>query len=334
MQKLEKIMKNQKIAIVAIIIVLGVVFSCINPTFIRLDNLMDLMKSYCVLGIVSCGMFVVIVSGGIDVSVGAIISASACLAGTFLVRVNDNIVLGFLVATLVGTLLGAINGLLIAKVEIPPLIVTLGTMSVINGIMVYLTNGAWITDLPEELVTFGQIRLFKFQVTDKITTGIPIQVLFLIAIALLTWFLMKHTLFGRGVYALGGDEASAKRIGFNTAKIQFLIYVYLGFTSGLASMVHTSVMRQVDPNAFKGYEMTVLSAVVIGGTNIAGGSGTVSGVILGVLFLAIVNNGLVLSRVSSYHQSIIVGMMMLLAISFDAIRKKRVESKRSRIDVE
>jgi len=251
-----------------------------------------------------------------------------------MVRVCDNVVLGFVVATVVGTLLGAINGLLVSTVKIPPLIATLGTMSVINGVMIYSTNGAWITGLPDALVNFGQKRLFSIQVTDKITTGIPIQILFLIAIALLTWFLMKYTLFGRGVYALGGDGASAQRIGFNTKKIQFWIYEYLGFVSGLASMVHTSVMRQVDPNAFKGYEMTVLSAVVIGGTNIAGGYGTVSGVILGVVFLAIVNNGLVLSRVSSYHQSIIVGLMMLLAISFDAIRKKRVESNRSRIDVE
>lgn len=334
MQKLRKILKSQKFAIIVIIIALVCVFSFINPTFVRLDNLLDLMKSYVVLGIVSCGMFVVIVSGGIDISVGAIISASACLAGTFMVRVCNNVVLGFVVATIVGTLLGAINGLLVSVVKIPPLIATLGTMSVINGVMIYSTNGAWITGLPDALVSFGQKRLFQIQVTDTITTGIPIQVLFLIAIAMLTWFLMKYTLFGRGVYALGGDEASAQRIGFNTKRIQFWIYVYLGFVSGLASMVHTSVMRQVDPNAFKGYEMTVLSAVVIGGTNIAGGYGTVSGVILGVVFLAIVNNGLVLSRVSSYHQSIIVGLMMLLAISFDAIRKKRVESNRSRIDVE
>ena len=334
MQKLGKILKSQKFAIVAIIIILVCAFSFINPTFIRLDNLLDLMKSYVVLGIVSCGMFVVIVSGGIDISVGAIISASACLAGAFMVHICDNVVLGFVVAALVGTLLGAINGLLIAKLKIPPLIATLGTNSVVNGVMIYSTNGAWITGLPEELVTFGQKRLFQFQVTETITTGIPIQILFLIAVALLTWFLMKFTLFGRGVYALGGDETSAKRIGFNTTRIQFWIYVYLGFVAGLASMVHTSVMRQVDPNAFKGYEMTVLSAVVIGGTNIAGGYGTISGVILGVVFLAIVNNGLVLSRVSSYHQSIIVGLMMLLAISIDAIRKKKAESSRSRIDVE
>jgi len=136
------------------------------------------------------------------------------------------------------------------------------------------------------------------------------------------------------VFAIGGDELSARRIGFNTTVVQHLIYVYIGFLAGISSMVHTSIMQQIDPNAFKGYEMQVISAVVLGGTNIAGGYGTVGGVVLGVVFLAVTNNGMVLMKVPVYWQQIIIGCIMLFAILFNIVRKKKAEAKNVRIDVE
>lgn len=324
MKKLIGAFKGQEAAIAGIIAVMSVIFTIRNPIFFSVENLMDVLKANSVLGIMACGMFLVIISGGIDVSVGAIISASACVAGTVLVRCSSNVFLAFLIAGATGAVLGGLNGLLISRLRIPPLVVTLGTYSIIMGIMVYLTNGSWITGIPDSLMRFGGLR----------PLGIPIQAYFFAGTVALTWFLVKFTLWGRGVFAIGGDELSASRIGFNTTVVQHLIYVYIGFLAGISSMVHTSIMQQIDPNAFKGYEMQVISAVVLGGTNIAGGYGTIGGVVLGVVFLAVTNNGMVLMKVPVYWQQIIIGCIMLFAIFFNIVRKKKAEAKNVRIDVE
>lgn len=317
-------MTDQKYTNALIVLLLFVFFSFATDAFFDFENLTDVCKSYSVLGILACGMLPVIISGGIDVSVGATISASACVMAVFMKNVTSNLLVTFAVSALVGAVIGFLNGILISRLHIQPLVVTLGTCSIINGIMIYSTNGSWITGLPENLIAFGRLR----------PLGIPIQTVFFAGIALLTWFLLRRTLWGRGVYAIGGDEVSAARVGYKPEQIKLLLYVYLGFLAGIAAVVHTSIMSQVDPNAFKGYEMTVISAVVLGGVNIAGGFGGVFNVIVGVVFLAITYNGLVLLKISSYWQSIVVGAIMLLAIAMDTIRKKRKNLSKTIVDIE
>lgn len=322
--KILKKITDQKYTNAFVVILLFVFFSFMTDAFFNLENIFDVIKSYSVLGILSCGMLPIIISGGIDVSVGAIVSASACVMAMVMKNVSSNIVLAFLVAAVFGALLGCINGFLVSALHIQPLVVTLGTYSIINGFMIYFTNGSWITGLPQNLIEFGRLR----------PLGIPIQAIFFAAAALLTWFLLKRTLWGRGVYAIGGDEVSAERIGFKPARIKLLLYTYFGLIAGIASVVHTSIMSQVDPNAFKGYEMTVISAVVLGGVNIAGGFGGVFNIIVGTLFLGITYNGLILMKVSSYWQNIVVGGIMLLAIAADTLQKKRRLSMKTVVDVE
>lgn len=314
---------DQKYTNALIVLILIIFFSISTKAFFTFENLTDVMKAYSVLGILACGMLPIIISGGIDVSIGATISACACIMAVFMKNVSSSIVLAFIVSAACGALLGLINGMLISGLQLKPLVVTLGTCSVINGVMIYLTNGSWITGLPENLIEFGRLR----------PLGIPIQTFFLIAVALLTSFLLRRTLWGRGVYAIGGDEVSAKRIGYKPGWIRLLLYTYLGFLGGIAAVVHTSIMSQVDPNAFKGYEMTVISAVVLGGVNIAGGFGSVINVIIGVLFLGVTYNGLILLKVSSYWQNIVVGGIMLAAIATDTIRKKRKDMAKTVVDV-
>lgn len=315
---------NQKYTNALIVVMLFLLFSVATDAFFSFENISDVLKSYAVLGILSCGMLPIIISGGIDVSIGAVISACACVMALFMKNVSSNILLAFVVSALFGALLGAINGLLISLLKIQPLVVTLGTYSIINGCMIYLTNGSWITGIPDNLVAFGRLR----------PLGIPIQTIFFLMVGLLTMFLLRHTLWGRGVYAIGGDEVSAERIGYKPGWIKFLLYVYFGFLAGIAAVVHTSIMSQVDPNAFKGYEMTIISAVVLGGVNIAGGFGSIFNVVVGVLFLAITYNGLILMKVSSYWQNIIVGAIMLTAIAVDTLKKKREEAEKTVVDVE
>lgn len=324
MKRILNTLRDQRFTNAFVVLLLFLFFSVATTAFFSFENFSDLLKSYAVLGILACGMLPIIISGGIDVSIGATISACACVMALFMKNVSSSIFLALVVSCLTGVALGAINGILISRLNIQPLIVTLGTCSIINGFMIYLTNGSWITGLPENLVAFGRLR----------PLGIPVQTIFFAGVALLTWFLLRYTLWGRGVYAIGGDETSATRVGFRPATIKLLLYCYMGFLAGLAAVVHTSIMSQVDPNAFKGYEMTVISAVVLGGVNISGGFGGVFGVIVGVLFLGITYNGLVLLKVSSYWQSIIVGAIMLLAIAVDTLRKTREARSKTVVDVE
>lgn len=324
MKRVVKILRDQRFTNAFVVLALFLFFSIATEAFFSFENITDVLKSYAVLGIMACGMLPIIISGGIDVSVGAVISACACVMALFMKNISSNILLALAVSCLTGVAFGAINGFLISRLNIQPLIVTLGTCSIINGFMIYLTNGSWIVGLPENLMNFGRLR----------PLGIPIQVFIFAGVALLTWFLLRHTIYGRGVYAIGGDETSAMRIGFKPAQIKLLLYCYMGLLSGLAAVVHTSIMSQVDPNAFKGYEMTVISAVVLGGVNISGGFGGVFGVIVGVLFLGITYNGLVLLKVSSYWQSVIVGAIMLIAIAADTLRKKHEAKSKTVVDVE
>ena len=332
---MKQFLKSKQATILGISILLMVIITIINPVFIRIDNLMDVLKSNAVLGIIACGMLLSIITGGIDLSVGAIIAACTVVVGNLLVSTTESIILVFFASLICGGLMGLINGLLVAKIKIPPIVVTLGTMSIINGIVKYTTNGKWITGIPKKFLDFGRVRLFNIPVpgTEQ-TTGIPIQIFFTVGIAVLTWFILKYTLFGRGIYAVGGNKTSAERIGYNIDRIQIMIYTYIGILAGLAGVVHNSIMIQVDPNVFGGFEMQVIAAVVLGGANIAGGYGNVSGTMIGVTFLAVSNNGLVLMKIPTFWQQILVGLIIIVAVTIDVLQRTRIEKMRTRVDVE
>jgi ribose/xylose/arabinose/galactoside ABC-type transport system permease subunit len=293
-----------------------------------------MLKSNAVLGIMATGMLLVIITGGIDVSVGANVALVTVIVGKAAITFASNMLTLFIIGAAAGMMIGLINGVIIAKLKIPAIVVTLGTMSIINGAMLYITNGEWINDMPDYYVDFGKMTLFSIPDGQGGVTGIPIQVLFFIGAALLTWFVLKYTLIGRGIYAMGGNPVSAARVGYNLDKINIFLYGYEGFMVGIAGVVHTSIMRQVDPNAFAGYELQVIAAVVLGGANILGGAGSVFGTILGVLLLAIMNNGLILMHIPVYWQDIVVGLIIIIAVSFDVIQRKITERNIARVDIE
>ncbi len=321
---MNSIFKQKEMGILSIILLISLIISLQNSVFLNPGNLIDILKSCSVMGIIALGMLLVIITGGIDVSVGAMAAMVTVLIGNFMSYFGGNLLMVFLVAAISGILLGIVNGILVAKLEIPAIVVTLGMMSIFNGITLYITNGSWITDIPQYFIDFGKIQIFK----------IPIQVFFWLSAVLLTYFILKYTYFGRGVYALGGNDEAANRAGYKKDRLTIYIWGYLGLMVGLASVIHTSIFRQVDPNAFNGFELNVIAAVVLGGANILGGEGSVSGTILGVLLLAIIDNGLILAWVPTFWQQIIVGMIILLAVSYDVIRNKRRELSIAKIDLE
>lgn len=326
--------KNKEIGIISVIILISIIITVKNDTFLRVDNIFDLLKGSSVLGIMALGMLLVILTGGIDVSVASMVAAITVITGNFAIYVSDNLFIIFIVACLSGIIIGAVNGFLITKLEIPPIVVTLGTMSIIFGLMLYLTNGMWITGIPETITNFGKITVFKIFKYDGGVIGIPIQIFFFLGAGLLTWAVLHFTLIGRGIYAIGGNAESAKRLGFNPDRIKIFLYSYVGFMNGIAAVVHTSIMRQVDPNAFIGFEMQVIAAVVLGGASILGGSGSVLGTMLGVFLFSILNNGLILMHIPVFWHKIVIGVIIILAMSIDILQRRIAESARIRVDIE
>lgn len=322
---MNRLYQRKEFNILMIIIVISMLIALKNSSFLSIDNLLDLLKNNTVVGILGIGMLLAIITGGIDISVGAITSLATVIVGKALVNYQLNMFSILIVSSIFGIFLGLINGFFISRLKIPPIIVTLGTYNLYGGLNMYFTKGTWITNLPEYFNSFAKVRII----------GIPIQIFFLIGVLLLTYFILKYTLIGRGIYCIGGNEEAASRVGYNTNNILLFVYAYIGLMSGIAAVVHTTIVRQVAPNAFlTGYELTVIAAVVLGGANILGGEGTPIGTLFGAILLGVINNGLILVRVSTFWQQIIIGIIILFSVSFDVLRNKRIEAKMFKIDVQ
>ncbi len=333
-KRLTRIFKAREASIVIMLAVVVIVAFLMNNTFLSFENQMDVIKSNAVLGIASLGMLVVILTGGIDVSIGGQLALVTVLTGQLMRDTGfDNLLIVYLLGILIGGLIGLLNGLMISRLSLPPIIATLGMNTIINGFLKYYTNGAWINQLPQKIIDFGTIKLFAVPGAVGGQVGVPIQfILFLVAM-LLTWFLLKWTKLGRSIMAMGGNRISAERVGLNNKNLTTIAYVFSGMMAGFAAITYTSIMKSVDPNAFIGYEMNVIGAVVLGGALLTGGSGSVLGTFLGVMMFAYISNGLTLARISTYWQSIIVGIIILLVVSFDMVKLRREAKRMTKVDI-
>ena len=331
---MKRIFKKKEMGLVILALLLMTVITSVNGSFLSPMNIINILKGNVILAIVSVGMMVVMITGGIDVSVAGIIAATTLVIGNFMVSVTGNPILAYILGIMTGTVLGLLNGLLVAFIQIPPIVATLGTYSVMSGMMLYLTKGAYINNIPQEFIDFGKTTFLNILPDgDGGVIGLPIQLAFLALTIVITWYIMKYTRTGRGIFAIGGNTISAQRIGYNVNRILVFVYGYMGFICGLAAVTHVSIMRQVDPNAFNGYEMKVIAAVILGGVNVMGGEGSILGTLLGVLLFAVINNGLTLMQVSTYWQKIILGAIMVFSICFVVIQKRRASKKHAKVDI-
>lgn len=321
---MKNLFKRKETSIFIFIIVLSGVITILNSAFLNYNNLSDLLRMSAVLGIVASGMLPVIITGNIDVSVGGMIAATAVLTGNFLIGYGGNLLLLFILSGLFGAILGSVNGFLVTRFKIPAIVVTLGTLNIFNGVSRLYTGGSWITGLPQSFISFGQFRFL----------GIPVQIWIWFIVASITFYILKYTVLGRGIFALGGNKEAAQRAGFKSWKIQLFTFSYLGLLVGIAAVTHVSIVRHVDVNAFSWFELDVIAAVVLGGASILGGKGSIFGTFLGVMLLQVIDNGLTLVRISSYWRPIFVGVIILVGITFDILQEKRKNQKRARIDVE
>ncbi|ETI67290.1 ABC transporter permease [Neobacillus vireti] len=326
---MKSILKSKEMSIAAIVIALCITLTFVSPVFLTADNLLDVLKANSVIGILAVGMTLVIITGGIDVSVAAVTSAVCVIIGKLMQVMPDHfssLLLLFLIAPLLGILLGAINGVLVAKIRIPAIVVTLGMMSIINGLVLYITNGVYLnsTNFPKVFIQFANIKVF----------GVSVIILIFMAVALFTWYILKYTLIGREVLAIGGNKESALRVGINFDKVQVFVFSYMGLLAGIAAIAQTAYTKSVDPNGMLGLELLVIAGVVLGGANIMGGRGTIMGTVLGVLLLGIVQNGLILAKIDTFWQKVFTGCIILLAVSYDHIQYKRSQEKLAKIEVE
>jgi simple sugar transport system permease protein len=303
-----------------------------NPAFFTVGNLFDLLRSSIVTGIFAMGVLIVIVSGGIDVSFTAI--------GIFAMYVTVRLMKAyapdapiweaFIVAAAIGLGLGLINGFFIAQFKLPTLIVTLGTLSMFEGFLLFAIGNQIIRDVPPALTEFARASLMRIPLARGTATLHP-AILVTLLVILVVYLLLNYTTLGRGIYALGGAREAAERAGFNVKRIQYFIYAFVGLLSGIAGMTFGSLARQANPQDLVGTELSVIAAVVLGGAQLTGGRGTVIGTILGVILVVIANESLILIGVPAVWQRVVIGIIILVGTGLPAIQARRAGNRVSRL---
>lgn len=294
------------------LILLCLIITFVTPSFLTVANITNVFTQVSVNAIIAVGMTFVILTGGIDLSVGSTLAISGAISAS-VIKSTGNVFLAIIAASIVGILVGFVNGFLIAKGKLQAFIATLATMTIFRGLTLVFTNGTPISKLPESFLSIGNAKL----------GFIPIPVLITVVVAAISIYVLSQTRFGRYLYALGGNEESAKLSGINTDKIKMLTYVVSGFVSAIAGVIITSRIGSASPNAGTGFELDAIAAVVIGGTSLSGGEGKISGTIIGALIIGILNNGLNLMNVSPFYQSIVKGLVILIAVLLDKKSRKK-----------
>lgn len=290
--------------------------------FVTPENITDMLVAYVPVGVMSMGVLVVIISGEIDISFMAVASVAQYMAAQFMLHIGGNKIVIFVLAAAVGLLIGVINGLLVHFVKAPAIITTIATMNITYGLFIYVTQGKVLCNFPK---WFNQKTMIS-------TWAIPVSVLgFSI---LLTAALLKYTRIGRQIFDIGGNREAAKRIGINIRKVQIIIFGFVGAMAGLGAASQMFIVQSVSPTSLVGREMEVLAIVVLGGAALTGGKGSVVGNILSIILIAMLDNGLILLKISSYWHLVFMGLVILGSFCLTAIRNNNRPERSESLEVE
>jgi simple sugar transport system permease protein len=321
-EPLARLSRTHEFRLLVVIVVIGTLLSALSPGFFTLQNLCDLLTTYAFSGILAAGLLVVLVSGKIDISFTATASvaqyAAILLGNTFPSIGTIGI---FAVAATIGVALGLVNAVLVSGLAMSSIIVTIATLNVLYGLLIFVTGGKYIFSLPSEL-SEGIYWVF-YTGSDGSDYAVNLQMLVLVAMLALTWPLLRLTNIGRQIYAVGSNSDAARRVGFSLFRINLFVFGFMGFAAGIASIVQAQLAQTVMPMVLVGRELDVLAAVVLGGASITGGTGTVLGAALGLVLLAIIQNGLILIGVPSYWSQFSTGVVILAAVCLIALRRAR-----------
>ena len=312
-RKLSWIDIYKKVGIYLILVVIFIFFSVTTSNFMDPSNIMNIIRQVSMFGIVVIGVTAVMLGGGMDLSVGGQIAVIGMIAGYMMVNLQINVVVTVLACLVIGVLFGMINGVLSIKLNIMPIIVTLGSMLILNGVAYLITGGLPITSMPEGFKMLGQGYIGP----------IPIPVIIFIAFIIFGWIIVNKTYIGRHLYAQGGSKEAARLAGININKLTVAMYAFSGLASAVAALILVSRTNSSQPGAGSDYPFDCMTAACLGGISMQGGEGKISGAIVGVFIIGILNNGLVLMGVNTHFQSVVKGIILLVAVAIDAYQSKK-----------
>ena len=310
-----KILSEFRIFIIMVLVI--IVLGMIEPSFLRLSNFSNIFKQIATNAILAAGMSFVILTGGIDISVGSALALVGAVSVN-LIAGGMNIVMVLMLSIAMGALIGLFNGIFIAYFRLQPMIVTLATMSICQGLTNIYTKGAPIT-LKTSLASG---KIYKWIGSGTLFGGIPFSLVLVVVLYAMAYYVLNKTAYGRQVYAVGGNEEAARLSGINSTRAKMMAYVICGMTAALAGIIISARVSSAQPNAGEGYEMDAIAAVVIGGTSLRGGEGRVLYTIMGALIIGMLNNIMNLVGVESYYQTVVKGVVILVAVLLDARTSK------------
>lgn len=319
---------NNEGVLLLVLITLVILMGALNPAFLSVTTLFSILRTSLVPLVFALAVLIVIVSGGIDVSfpVIAIFAAYAMVSFSVNGGFDLGLILSFVVACAIGALLGVVNGTLIAKFRLPTLIVTLGTQGIFKGVLLAYIGSRYIADLPASLSALSTTNLIEID-NESVRAYLHVFIVPVIFLCIGVWFLLRKTMFGRGVYAIGGDIEAARRAGFRVQRTQVLVYVVAGAIAAFGGMLHVIMSRNANPQDLLGTELDIIAAVVLGGASIFGGRGSVYGTILGVLLVQLINNSLLLIGVPTAWQRTAVGVLLVVGVGIQALSARRASKK-------
>lgn len=299
------------------LIILVIIMAISQPAFLTRPNLINILKQASITGVLAVGMTLVLLTGGIDLGVGSVL-AVACMAAAYLTTKDHAypILVAFAAGIGVGAIFGLINGFGIAYIKFAPFIMTMATLSAARGIALVSTNNRPIFNLSEKFIN----------VSNSIYFGLPSLIFFFLGAAILAFILTRKTVFGKWIYAVGGNQNAARYSGINVEKVKMIIYMIMGSLSGMTGVLMASRITSGNPTVGEGYELDAIAACVIGGVSMAGGAGSVIGTVIGVLILGVISNGFDILGISSNYQKIMKGLVILLAVFIDIRSRSRKNS--------
>ena len=326
------ILRRNEFYLFLVIVVFSTAITIVNPAFLTIENLFDLLRSSSGMAILAVGFFIVLLSGGIDISFPAVAIVAEYITVNAIIALGiDNLWLAFAIAISIGVAFGAVNAFFISVFRIPTLIVTLGTMNIFHGAMLEFVGTKAINagQMPTCFKAFGLVDILSLPRGDGTYYGLSVYFLLLVGVILVTWAILRYTVMGRVIYAMGGNMEAVKRSGFNIMRVQFFIYCYVGFLASIMGIMHTSLISYSNATYIINSELLhVIAAVILGGASIMGGTGTLTGTLLGVVMISILEKNLVMLGLSSFWQQFFVGLIIVLGVSITHIQK-RIQGRRS-----
>ncbi len=306
------IRKQSFFSVLVILIVMGVIMSVINESFASMNNILSLVRSFSYVAIMAFGMCMMIIIGGIDLSVGSVAGLTGILVATMMTKLGLPVWLSIILVLLISSAIGLTNAFLIIVCKLQPFIATMGMMHIARGLCFTLTEGFPILNLPDSYLFIGQGYML----------GIPVPIWIMIILGIITAVFLNKTVIGRYIFAIGGNEEATRVSGVNVKKVKAIVYMLGGTFSGAAGIVMAARMGIGQPSAGQGYELDAIASVVIGGASLSGGRGTITGTIIGAAIMGLLRNALVLLSINAYFQQVIIGCVIIIALIIDTFRSK------------